>query len=269
MLVGKVAPIQPSHVEHGNEVVRIIVGPQQEEFTIHKNLICAASTFFQTALTGNFIEGAEQKVTLSEEDPQYLQLAYDWLYSGRVADGVTTYLQKEDVCSGDIFWWRVYHLGDRLMMDQLRVLAVAKIQNFFTIRKPFVPSTQFIEELFDHAKLPCLETYMVQPVVFWLHSSADATVWSGLADAHMRFGQALAKESILALKYEPVHPHEGNAARGSHCYLSPWETAGVMVQLEEHNRGGTEIRAKHMRGVTSPLPTSNVQALTQPQDELK
>ncbi|OCT47013.1 hypothetical protein CLCR_02670 [Cladophialophora carrionii] len=126
MLVGKVAPIQPPQVERGNEVVRIIVRPQREDFTIHENLICAASAFFQTALTGNFIEGAEQKVTLPEEDHQLFQLVYNWLYSGRVADGVTTYLKKEDVCSGDIFWWRVYQIGNRLMMDRLRVLAIAQ-----------------------------------------------------------------------------------------------------------------------------------------------
>ncbi|EXJ57330.1 hypothetical protein A1O7_07677 [Cladophialophora yegresii CBS 114405] len=250
MLVGRVAPIQPPHVKHGNEVVSIVVGNQQQEFTIHKNPICAASAFFQTALTSNFIEGAAQKVTLPEEDPQFSQLVYNWLYSGRVADGVTTYLRKEDVCSGDIFWWKVYQMGDRLMMDRLRVLAIAKIQNFFTERKAFVPSKQFIEELFDFAKLPLLETYMVQHVVFWLHKSADATVWGELADAHMRFGQALAKQSIMALNSEDVHPHEGNAAHGLFCSLSPWETVGISVPPEEHNRGGNEVRAKHMREYT-------------------
>ncbi|KIW65947.1 hypothetical protein PV04_08160 [Phialophora macrospora] len=248
MLLGKVAPIQPPQVQHGHEVVKIVVGCQQEEFTIHKNLICAASEFVQAALNSNFIEGAKQRFILPEEDPQVFQMVYDWLYSGRVADGVTTYLKKEEVCSGDIFWWKVYHMGDRLIMDRLRVLAIAKLQHFFTTRKPFVPSKQFIEELFDNAKLPGLETYMVHHVVFWLEQSSEVSVWSNLADAHMRFGQALAKAVMLARGNYPVHPHAhtGGSCEGDGS-LSPWKIVGVPGEPGKHTGGGGhEVRAKHM-----------------------
>jgi hypothetical protein len=264
MLLGKVAPIQPPQVKHGNEVVRILVGQEQEEFTIHKNLICAASELVQAAVDGNFIV---QKVTLPKEDSQLFQLVYDWLYSGRVADGVTTYLKNEDVCSGDIFWWKVYQMGDRLMMDRLRVLAVAKIQRFFTATKPFVPSKQFIEELFDDTKLPGLETYLVQHVLYWVERSSDVSVWSALADAHMRFGQVLAKASILARGCDPVHPRvhtgfcEGGDVDGD-SDLSPWKIAGVQGEGEAGKHiggGGREVRAKHMGEYLVHVPTFQYQ----------
>jgi hypothetical protein len=303
MLLGKVAPIQPPQVKHGNEVVRIVVGQEQEEFTIHTDLICAASElvqaavdgnfivqkvifpkedpqlfqlvcaaseFIQAKFDGNFIEGAEQKVTLPKEDPQLFQLVYDWLYSGRVADGVTTYLKNEDVCSGDIFWWKVYQMGDRLMMDRLRVLAVAKIQRFFTATKPFVPSKQFIEELYDDTKLPGLETYLVQHVLYWVERSSDVSVWSDLADAHMRFGQALAKASMLARGCDPVHPHVrtgvcgGEGGTDGDGDLSPWKIAGVQGEGEAGKHiggggGGREVRAKHMGEYLVHVPTFQYQ----------
>lgn len=228
MAIGKVAPVQPPDIECGHEVVKVIVGPQKKEFNIYKNLICAASKFFHAALNSNFIEGAEHTVTLPEEDPRMFQLVHTWLHSGRVADGVTTYME-DDACSGDRFWWRMYMMGDRLMLDRLRVLAVAQIQNIFTSKRALVPSSEFIKDLFDSALLPGLETYIIKHVVYWLKNSKTPSDWRDLPDAHLKFGQALAKEQIEDMAQKHGHPEVSASLIAMHKPLSPWKIAAVEV----------------------------------------
>ncbi|KAJ9610278.1 hypothetical protein H2200_005055 [Cladophialophora chaetospira] len=254
MLLGKVTSVQPPQVEHGNDVVKVIVGPLQREFTIHKNLICATSDFFQAALTGGFVEGAEQKVPLPEDDPQLFQVVYDWLCSGRLGDGASTYLKKEDVCAGDIFWWKLYQMGDRLMMDRLRVLAIDQIQKLFTTTKPLIPSKIFIEGLFEDGRLPSLETYMVEHVVYWLERSADPSVWKVLPAAHPRFSQALAENTILALKFNTIHPSTYTGVLKVDGYLSPWKIAGVAGAPTKDTGGGTQVREKHLKRAKMIVP---------------
>ncbi len=256
MLLGKVTTVHPPQVKHGNETVKVIVGPQQEEFTVHKTLLCAASEFFKAALSSNFIEGKEQKVTLPEDDPQYFQLVYDWLYSGRVADGVSSYLKKEDICAGDIFWWKLFQIGDRLMIDRLCVLAIDKIQKLFSSKKLLVPSKVFIEELFEDGKLPGLETYMTEHVVYWLQRSKDPSVWDAMPDAHPKFGQALAKGAIAALKFNTVHPRKHTSVLKVDGYLSPWKIAGVAGAPTKNTGGGTELREKHLSEIISACITN-------------
>ena len=244
MLLGKVAAIQPPQVNHGHEVVKVIVGSEQQIFTVHKALICTASPFFQTALASGFIEGAEQKVQLPEEDPQLFQLAYDWLYSGRVADGVTTYLKKEDVCSGDKFWWEVYKMGDRLMIDRLRVLALANIQAFFTTKKPLVPSTEFIADLYENGQQSSLEEWMLGYVMHWVHCSNPAD-WIPLIGAHMRFGQAFAQGSVEIMSWNNHNSAHDKIFAMVDGHPSPWRMAGVGEE-PSGKKGGTQIRAKHL-----------------------
>ena len=260
MLLGKVTSVHPPQVEHGNETVKLIVGPQQKEFTIHKNLICVASEFFKAALASNFVEGNEQKVVLPEDDPQYFQVIYDWLYSGRVAGSVSTYLKKEDICAGDIFWWKLYQIGDRLMIERLRMLAIDKIQNLFSGKNPFVPSKMFIAELCEDGKLPGLETYMTEHVIHWLQLSKDPAVWNVLPDAHPRFAEALAKESISALKFSTPHPERHTDVAKVDGFLSPWKIAGVTGGPIQSTGGGTEMRERHLSenscgSFTNPLET--------------
>ena len=242
MPIGKVAPIQPPRVEHGDEFVKIIVGSEGKQFTIHKNLICAASDFFTTALKSNFIEAAEQKVALPEESPQLFQLVYDWLYSGRVSDGVTTYVKKEeDVSSGDVFWWEVYEIGDRLMMDRLRVLAVSKILKIFSTKIPLIPSQAFLHSIFEAEQLPGLEAYMVEHVVYWLQGSAKYTDWSALPDAHMRFGQSMAKATMQGNQWSWGSLTADWTTNG--C-VSAWMIVGVEEPVSK--AGGTQARTKHL-----------------------
>lgn len=58
----------------------IYVGDAKNEFHIHQNLLCGASTFFDAAFTSKFKEGSEKKMTLPEDDPEVFEAFVQWLY---------------------------------------------------------------------------------------------------------------------------------------------------------------------------------------------
>ncbi|KAJ4415112.1 hypothetical protein N0V82_007551 [Gnomoniopsis sp. IMI 355080] len=81
----------------GAEMVRLLVGPNKREFTIHKKLLCASSSFFRYSLESTSSEpsspssvesdsGAissfhsEKLIWLSEECPEMMELFVLWLY---------------------------------------------------------------------------------------------------------------------------------------------------------------------------------------------
>lgn len=58
----------------------VYVGDVKNEFHIHQNLLCGASTFFDAAFTSKFKEGSEKKMTLPEDDPEVFEAFVQWLY---------------------------------------------------------------------------------------------------------------------------------------------------------------------------------------------
>ncbi|KAK2611200.1 hypothetical protein N8I77_004566 [Diaporthe amygdali] len=78
----------------GAEVVRLLVGPSQREFTVHKKLLCASSSFFRYSLENvdsvpsspdselSMSSGAhhDRILWLSEECPEMMDLFILWLY---------------------------------------------------------------------------------------------------------------------------------------------------------------------------------------------
>lgn len=81
----------------GAELVRLLVGPNRREFTIHKKLLCASSSFFRYSLESAASEPSspssiesdtsagsktrsEKLLWLSEESPEMIELFVTWLY---------------------------------------------------------------------------------------------------------------------------------------------------------------------------------------------
>ncbi|KAK4692431.1 hypothetical protein P7C71_g4776, partial [Lecanoromycetidae sp. Uapishka_2] len=65
----------------GAATVSVLVGLEQQVFTIHKNLLCEASSYFRAALSGNFREAKDQKITMEEEDVTTFKHFQYWLYT--------------------------------------------------------------------------------------------------------------------------------------------------------------------------------------------
>lgn len=72
------------------KVITVLVGHSEDDYTVHKDLICAQSPFFRAACNGNFVEAAEGTVRLPDDEPETFELLLQWLYMGRVGDPKAT-----------------------------------------------------------------------------------------------------------------------------------------------------------------------------------
>lgn len=64
---------------------------EEEQFTVHKHLICAKSKFFKAACSGSWAEGKDRVVRLPEVKAETFQAYIVWVYSGKVGvNGSTT-----------------------------------------------------------------------------------------------------------------------------------------------------------------------------------
>lgn len=106
-------------LDHGNEVVTITVGPEDnssQTFTIHKNLICKHSSFFRKAFTSGYKEGNDGHINLPDNWPESFELLYGWLHSGQV-EAANFYTNS--LTSPALFWVSVYIMADRLLVQSV------------------------------------------------------------------------------------------------------------------------------------------------------
>ena len=68
------------------KVITVLVGPGEESYEVHKDLICASSRFFKAACNRKSVEGMEDVVHLPNDDPETFELLLQWLYMERVAE---------------------------------------------------------------------------------------------------------------------------------------------------------------------------------------
>ena len=63
-------------------MVTLVVGWMGVLFTVHRDLICEASSFFEAAFMGStsFKESSEQSISLPEDDTEMVGIFARWLY---------------------------------------------------------------------------------------------------------------------------------------------------------------------------------------------
>ena len=64
--------------------IKVLVGSNQELFTVHKNLICASSPFFERAMSGEWAESATQTIEMPDDEPGIFALYIYWLYYNKL-----------------------------------------------------------------------------------------------------------------------------------------------------------------------------------------
>ncbi|KAK3115217.1 hypothetical protein LTR53_005674 [Teratosphaeriaceae sp. CCFEE 6253] len=103
--------------------ITILVGQEERLFTVHQDLICGASKFFETACSGTWRKCRNDPITMKETDADVFRVYVDKLYSPSVdlcdldtslkadrreANGTGTYLKLPSAC--DLF--RLWAFGD-------------------------------------------------------------------------------------------------------------------------------------------------------------
>jgi hypothetical protein len=64
--------------------VSVIVGPHEQLFIVHRDVICARSKFFRAACSERWLRGKEKRVTLPDVEPSAFQSYLGWVYSGQL-----------------------------------------------------------------------------------------------------------------------------------------------------------------------------------------
>lgn len=70
-------------------MVKITVGKEHKEYSVHKDLLCHYSSFFRGALNNSFKEGEEQAVTLDDERTDVFEAFIHFVYTGQLMDDET------------------------------------------------------------------------------------------------------------------------------------------------------------------------------------
>lgn len=218
-------------VSRGIEIAKVLVGTDEKEYTIHKDLLCKSSAFFERALDGHFSEAQTKTIRLPEDEPDIFNILVDWLYTGSCTfdDKCYALLEAQRHTPVDLCWLKVYRMADRMLLPGLQYIAVARIKYTFNSNRPFIPSNAFINSLFDSNGVdpPMLQMYIVHHVIYWLPKSVDKTQWSRLFKVQDRFGAEVAVVMAHGGTWEVDHPdrdaffdtnlafdHEGLGHRG-------------------------------------------------------
>ncbi|KAK5113131.1 hypothetical protein LTR85_010949 [Meristemomyces frigidus] len=80
--------------------IMVLVGEDEEAFTVHESLICGHADFFKAACSAEWKEGQTRTVRLPPTKPARFQIYLDWLYSQQllvVMDAVKKALEQDDI----------------------------------------------------------------------------------------------------------------------------------------------------------------------------
>ena len=62
------------------------MGPEKQDFGVHKGFLCQRSKFFQAAFNGFFAEASKGTIELLEEDSAIFDIVVIWLYEGQLTE---------------------------------------------------------------------------------------------------------------------------------------------------------------------------------------
>ena len=189
---GNKFPFAPK--DHGDETVKITVGrgfPLQT-ITIHRNLVCSASQFFDRAFNGDFNETHTRCMKLP---PRRLQALYHWLYTGNF---LSKKFLTEPLIEEDVYLLHVYAMADRLLIHKLSLDAYSTIQAYFSKETRSMPSVRFIKELWSDCGLaPCKQKLLIEYIVshctfcFVIYPETCCWKWQEVLRCNLEFGARL------------------------------------------------------------------------------
>ncbi len=189
-----------------NGLVVVIVGPQKQVFPLHKEILCAVSSYFRSALEGSFVEGLTQKIELPEDDVTVFKYFRVWLYSSIIQDSLPSASQAEDESESESESKPDTDIGWKILLD-LYIFAdmrdIPLLQNATMdaiIWKSDLAST-FISDLIHYvydrtaAKSP-LRKLLVDLWVSWSNPTWFDEKYYGLYSKRFLFDAALAKSKL-------------------------------------------------------------------------
>jgi len=68
----------------GGDTARVEVGPDRTPFTVHADILCNRSPFFQRALNGAFEESKTKVISMPDDDPNSFTEFLNWCYRDHI-----------------------------------------------------------------------------------------------------------------------------------------------------------------------------------------
>ena len=100
-----------------DEVVTILVGPEETPFRIHKGLLCSKSEYFRAAFEGSFRESTDKRIHLRDDDSKIFQFYAALIY---IENAIFSWSEDFDldVCC------HLYVLADRLGSEGIQNIVI-------------------------------------------------------------------------------------------------------------------------------------------------
>ena len=133
----------------GTDVITVYVGPQRKKWTVHLDLICSLSPFFDKAIHGSFAESRSKEIDLPEDLPEVFEILVQRLYGGSLR---TRLLIGVDLISGgrhccELFT-KYYRLVDKLLLPN--IFKIEAIDEFLCCKLQY---TRFVTSAPDMSEL--------------------------------------------------------------------------------------------------------------------
>ena len=190
-----------------DKIVHITVGPEKEDFEIHKGLLTKHSDYFRAALSGCFKEANEGVIVLEGEDVKAFAIFHTWLYTSKLVDvvnGEDAGFTLEEIA-------RVYCLGDRYIVPGLKNTIIDRVIAGWVKEKgyPFLLVFNLYNQL---PECDAMRKLLVD-MFAWEEGTVLAKRISTMPD---RFPSAFLENLVVAMAERP-NPYK--------LYNAPWKTS--------------------------------------------
>ena len=130
--------------------VDVYVGPDQKHWSLHKNLLCHHSSYFETEFQGHEVPKKQDahmhnRLELPDDDPRGFELLVKWLYQGQLDDA--SHMSDEARYDYAVACYKLYQLCDKFDMILLKNLAMDSYRSNLHAAQ-LVPDADEINEIY-------------------------------------------------------------------------------------------------------------------------
>ncbi|KAH9838104.1 BTB/POZ domain [Teratosphaeria destructans] len=161
VLVPRPMPIEPDNVAStsatsfaqllSGPTVEIYVGRERKCWTLHRNLLCHHSSYFETEFQGHEVPRGPDRgsLELPDDDPRGFELLVKWLYQGHLED-VSDFIDDERKYDYAVACHKLYVLCDKFDMVQLKNLAIDQYR-LGLHEAQLVPDAEEMDEIYRNS----------------------------------------------------------------------------------------------------------------------
>lgn len=113
--------LKPSYKFNAENVVTLLIGPDEQKMVVHTSYLARTSDFFATALKQVWLEGQTRTIKLYEETPELMAHYLNWIYSSELPtkDCSRLHLESAKIAAHDLLA-ELYVLGERRLDSDFR-----------------------------------------------------------------------------------------------------------------------------------------------------